>query len=271
MPFEIDDKFIDVDFTKQPEYIFGDLGLRAFRSQQRYESAASLIPESEWPSHIEALQETGGGMERLIPLIYNQGSEGSCVGNAAAQAMNIVQAMQVGFDDLIIVSPISIYVFIGSSPQSGAMVDDALTHISKIGALPLDTAENKAKYEHTLPATGYHAARTKINSWPSSWKDTARNLIGIEALEITSVPSLVTASLRGFPIVVGREGHSICYVRPLLRNNSLVFLYVNSWGPWGQAAGTFSKGFGVDTLSVIKKSASWAFALRSVAVIVPPV
>jgi len=186
----------------------------------------------------------------------------NCVGNAICQAANIIQAIQVGDENVVILSPMSVYRFIGSTPQSGAMISDALDHIVDVGALPLDTPENAAKFQHVMPATGYYQSINQFKSWGNAWRSTAAIFKGIEAMELTSVGALVSASLRGFPIVVGREGHSICYVRPLY-SSGIRFLYVNSWGRWGQGAGDFQYGFGVDSLSQVQKSAHWAFALRT--------
>ena len=70
----------------------------------------------------------------------------------------------------------------------------------------------------------------------------------------------MSALLAGFPVVGGRQGHAICYVRLVLVNGVLKLKYANSWGVWGDF------GYGYDSLDLmaanIKSYGAWA--LRSV-------
>jgi hypothetical protein len=75
----------------------------------------------------------------------------------------------------------------------------------------------------------------------------------------------MTAGFRREPIVVGRAGHSICYVRPVYQNGKWLWKYVNSWGDeWGDAGGRFNTGFGYDSQKLFNESAQWAYVLRTV-------
>lgn len=258
---EIDSRYLDVDFRADPKYVKGDLapvearvfdGKNYFGSYIGYEDAYGTIPESDWKQHIEAIDAAGGGLDKLVNWIYNQRNEGSCVGNAACQALEISQSSQFGKERSAKLSAISLYKRIGRSPGSGAMVSDALEELQTRGALPLDTPENRAKFGGAvMPPTGFHTP------FPADWEATAKNFRIHESLVIRSVEGLVSASLRGCPIVVGRAGHSICYVRAMLKNGSLAFKYANSWGDWGE------DGYGFDSLSMVRSSAGWAFAICS--------
>lgn len=256
---EIDDRFIDVDFTREEAFVAGDLGMMAMASAPPfYDEREELVPESRWQELSDMLDESNAGLEWLVTRIYNQGREGSCVGNAACQAMEVVQAMQAGKDAVVPLSAISLYKRIGRSPSSGAYVPDALEEGQSRGVLPLDTPENRAKYgAHVMPHTGFHTP------WPAGWESTAAKLKIGEAPIHRSLASLVSAGFKGHPAIVGRDGHSICYLRPKYRNGQLGFLYVNSWGPWGFGAGGFSAGFGWDSLRMVQQSARWAFSIRS--------
>lgn len=247
--------FLDVDFTKCPEYTFGDLGGQFCSEMPCYEDTQPLVPESKWQEYCEKLEATGGGLDSLVTRIYNQGREGSCVANATSQAHEIKQAEMLGKDKVTHLSAISLYKRIGSGPNSGAMVSDGLDEGTKRGILPLDNAENRAKWGNiVMPNTGFY------ERYPTGWESVAKFFRFDERFIIRSTEGLISALLSGHPVVVGRAGHSICYCRPIYKDGRLVVKYANSWGDWGD------NGYGYDSMSMIRSSASWAFAVRSVIV-----
>jgi hypothetical protein len=258
---DIDDKFLDVDFTTDSKYVAGALPEDGSKSLLCYEDHQPMIDDSKWPELCEKLSATKSGLEWLIVMILNQLREGSCVGNASTQGHMIRQAVQLGRDLVTKLSASSLYQLIGSSPNSGAMVSDALDEMNKVGIVPLDTPENRAKFgDSVMPATGFYTKR------PSGAAEVAKKFRLNEWFVIRSMEGLVSAQLSGHPVIVGRAGHSICYVRPFYKDGRMYNLYVNSWGEWGQGAGYFDHGFGVDSMSYMRSSAQWAFALRSVTV-----
>ncbi len=261
----IDPRFVDVDFTKEPAYVRGDNGARPFRGRQAsYKEAleaggAALIPQSEWPALAEKNEAEQGGLEWLVKWILNQLSEGSCVGNAGTQLHQVLQAKQFGIDNVTPLSACSLYQLIGSSPNSGASIDDCLDEGSKTGIIPLDTPENRAKFGSiVMPATGFRTKR------PTGWQPIAQRFRLDESLVCNGIDEMGTALFRGNPIVVGRSGHSILYLGMVYINGKLYALYVNSWGGgengWGQGAGIHPTGFGLDSLSYIRSSANWCYA-----------
>lgn len=256
----IDPAFVDVDFTKSPLYTRGDNGARPLRQALRsYEAEAPQIPESQWPAEAEKIKD-GDGLDWLVTRIFNQGNEGSCVGNAAAQQHQILQAKQFGIDNVVQLSAMSMYQLIGSGPNSGASIDDALDRATDTGFIPLNTPENAAKFGSVvMPATGWRSPR------PAGWQVVAKKFRTDERLIIQSVGGMMSALFNGHPIVVGRAGHSICYVRPVYDNGKLYVMYCNSWSlGWGAPAGRMSGGFGFDSLSYIRSSANWCYAVRSI-------
>lgn len=250
------DEFLDVDFTKDPRYVPGDLGVRAFGEAMRaYGEVVPEIPEAQWQAKADLLEAAGGGADEYVTRIYDQKSEGSCVANACAQALEIIQALKFGKDKVVPLSAISLYKRIGRSPGSGAMVSDGLDELVDRGILPLDTPENKTRFAATMPATGFYTP------YPAGWEAVAKRFRVTEFFLIRTVAQLITALLMQHPVVVGRSGHSICYTRPVYRSGKLTVKYANSWSPdWGE------QGFGYDSLSMIRSSASWAFAIRSMTV-----
>ncbi len=212
-----------------------------------------MMTMAEVRAWVEQTDDIGGGLDALILWILNQLNEGSCVGNATVQAVMVKLCQLFGPEFVVRLSAISLYKQIGRSANSGAMVSDAMDAINEVGILPLDTPENRAKFgDHVMPATGFS------KRFPDGWKETAKRFRGVEFNVINSVEGIYTATCSGHPVVVGRQGHSIVYLRPTMRNGKLCMKYANSWGDWGD------KGFGYDSESQIRQSASWAFAIRNV-------
>lgn len=266
MTIIIDPRYIDVDFTKEQAYTFGAFGARHFADHGPfYEDVLPMIPEDEWGDRVKELDDTDTGLEWLVKHIYNQGNEGSCVGNMGAAGINLIQSAEKGIDAVDLVSPIDLYKRIGSSPNSGAMVDDCMEQLEANGIAPLDTPENRAKYgNHVMPATGFYTQT------PSGIATTRAKFRLGERFVVRSVAGIISAQLSGHPVGVGRAGHSILYIRPAYRNkrygetNSLLNFYQNSWGQWGQGLGRLPAGFGADSLGLIRESAYWAFAFRAI-------
>lgn len=254
----VDPQAIDIDFPSCPEYVFGNAGRRAFGAGAfaSYGDVVPEVPESQWPELAEKLESEGGGLDQLVTRIYDQQREGSCVANACCQSMEILQAKQLGEDEVVHLSAMSVYKFIGRSPQSGATLDDGLEQIANVGAVPLDTPENRAKFgDIVMPNTGWSTPM------PPGWQGVAKRFRGTEWFICQSVNQLISALFNGHPVVVGRAGHSIAYCRPVYQSGRLLAKYANSWSEDWQDG-----GFGYDSLNYIRQSASWAFALRSVVV-----
>lgn len=245
-------KWLDIDFSEQPEYVFGDLGPGEETFCSAYEDTVPTLSDADVRAAVQAEEQTGGA-DKLVSRIYNQKQEGSCVANACCQSHEIVQALQYGKDAVVHLSAMSLYKRIGRSPGSGAMVSDGLKELSSRGALPLDNEENKARFlDKVMPNTGWSTP------FPSDWENTANNFTIVEHHVIRSLEGMKTALVLGHPVVVGRQGHSICYCRLMLKNGRYVVKYANSWGNWGD------NGFGYDSESQMRMSAGWAFAVRQV-------
>lgn len=258
MAIEIDDRYLDLDFSKQPEFTAGCNGNGDPGLFQSFDSTQAILTRTQVIDEIAKVQASGGGLERHVWRVFNQKNEGSCVGNSSTQGLMVVSTSQFGRDGAIDLSAIATYKQIGSSPNSGAMVSDSLVALQKVGTLPRDTPENRAKFgAHVMPDTGFYTP------WPEGWKETAKKFRIVESTVVRSVEALWTALLCGCPVVVGRQGHSILYVGLVYRDGKIYALYVNSWGQWGMAAGHMEYGFGLDSESLVRQSASWAYAIRS--------
>lgn len=241
--------YLDVDFTTDPNYAAGFNGYGDTERFAAYGDDNPTYPKEKWN---EIAQANKFGCDDLVTRIYNQKQEGSCVANATSQAVEIIQAKQFGKDRVVHLSAISLYKRIGRSASSGAVVSDAWDEINAKGQLPLNDDANLARFKHTMPNTGFSTP------YPSGWEETGRLFKGLEAFSINSMEDGVSALLNGHPVVVGRSGHSICYVRFMLKDGKRVVKYANSWGDWGDA------GYGYDSEGMMSSAFRGAFALRAI-------
>jgi hypothetical protein len=249
--------YIDVPFDKQDKYPTGFNGLGVLPKVTRFKDAVDLIPKTDWKSLADQKQSQGS-VSKLVTRIFNQGQEGSCVGNMATQMLETRHALEFGKKNVVQLSAISMYKQIGSSPNSGADVGDAMARGLDTGFVPLDNPENRARFgDVVMPHTGFRTP------YPANWKETAKNFRYDEYFEIQSVEELVTALLKDFGVGVGRAGHSILYCDVFFDGTTMYILYVNSWGEWGIAAGDFDYGFGLDSARLFNQSADWCYAART--------
>jgi hypothetical protein len=253
------EEFLDVEFDKCPEYVFGmipEAQDQAFFGTS-YEDAEGVLTESQLREIAERDEAEGTGADSLVQWILNQGREGSCVGNAQTQGHMVLQARKFGKENTTRLSASSAYQLIGRSAGSGAMISDALKMGTSYGICPLDTPENRAKFGNVvMPATGFSVRR------PEGIKEVSAHFRfdpkGTRV--VRSKMGLRSALARRHPVLVGREGHSILYLRNVWSGSAWRTKYANSWGDWGD------KGFGYDTERQTEKSSSWAFAITSIVI-----
>lgn len=245
-------RFRDVDFRRWTSRLRGDISSGPLEGVA-FREAIPLIPRDEWYDRIREIEENRTGAENLLVRIYDQGNEGTCTSNAICQACEYLQALQFGRERVVRLSPISLYKRVARSARSGSAVSDNLEELAARGVLPLAGQG----YAHEMPHTGFSTPM------PPGWQNTARQFRGLEWWVVHSAEELISALLLGFCVVGGRQGHAICYVRPVIHGNDIVVAYANSWGRWGAPLGDWSYGFGFDSREYFSRAAQWAVALRS--------
>ncbi len=203
----------------------------------------TIIDKSEWPDRIEEMDQQGGGLERFIIHIYNQGREGTCTSQQESQKGNVVDCMQFGPDEVVLRSPISIYMQVAPGPGTGSSVGENLVQTRTVGALPLADSATNEEIKHAMSSTGY-----KRSKYKDGWEEHASMLRSDEYFEIDTSAGFVTALFNGWPVGYGRQGHSILALRPVMRNGTVYVMYVNSWGEWG-AVINGRKAYGFDSPS----------------------
>jgi len=204
-----------------------------------YEDQVDTIPRSEWPA-LAAQQDRS--LQPLVRKIKDQGQEGSCASNACSGAAEAITVKQFGIEAWIELSAMSLYKRVASSAQSGSTINDNIREISTRGILPTDTPQNKARFAHTHPNTGFG------RSLPTDWEVTANRFRILEWFDVASMDGFVSAILRGAPVFYGRAGHAIFAVSVKTENGIWYLKYANSWGEWGE------DGFGYDSESFVRGS-----------------
>ena len=248
----IPQELIDVDFSQDPragtktrETAYGTV-FRTFA-----DTGLTVIPRSQWPELCEQAEDNP--LEANVQRIMNQGQEGSCASNASSQCMETVTFVQGGSDLYVPLSAISLYKQVGSSPNSGSTIDGNLRALQTTGILPLDTPENRERFQAVMSHTGFY------KSYPANWKETAKLFRADEWFDLNSFDQVATCTFVGFPICYGRAGHAICGMRIVREVNRYLLKYANSWGSWGE------NGYGYDSESAISGAirSYGAWGLRS--------
>ena len=187
----------------------------------------------------------------------------NCTGNGTVGAANLKQNQQFGTDGSVLLSTISVYKQVGRNADSGATIEQVCKAISTVGALPLDTPENRAEFgSMVMPATGFSTR------FPDGWKESASLFVASNVLPIRTCAGIKTALVKGDPVVVGRQGHCVYYTDLLWNASKAKFEapYANSWGKWGAPFAHMEYGFGRDSESYMKESSYFAFAIRTMVV-----
>lgn len=229
----IDSKWIDYDLSIVPDDQSAGLIeqppeelLASFADLPWFDEicADEMVPRSEWKARSEAVWPD---LRATVTQIYSQGNEGSCVGFSITQGIETTLRRTYGLRHWVSLSGMSLYKRIGRSAGSGAYIPDGIAEATADGVLPVDSAENKARYPHTHPRTGFG------NRLPSGWEQTGRLFRITKAAKAQGADMVASALLKKRAGIVGRSRHAIPYVGLTFDGNSPVAAYANSWGNWG--------------------------------------
>lgn len=191
-----------------------------------------IIPRSEWAAL--AAQIT---LRPFVKTVLNQGNVGSCATEATAGAVMICEAF--AGKPFTLLNPWFIYQQTSGGRDRGSAIDDNLAFARDKGIAP-ESVWPRSKGWRTKPsAEAFEAAK-------------AHRIL--EFYDISSIDEMVSALLKGFPVVYGSNGHAVTKIAHLDENKGLD---LNSWGTsYGD------KGFGV---WATYRAVNWnygAFAVR---------
>lgn len=178
-----------------------------------------LIPEADWGDF--AIQTT----RPFVDSIIDQGPIGSCCGCATVQSLMVLRH-RAGLPHILL-SEASIYGPGSGGRDQGMTIEEGIRLLSGQGAVPADVIDPR-------DWRGYWN-----KSWPSGWRDIAKDYRATEWFELPTHNHMVSAVLSGWPVVFGvmwpgGGGHAIVgYGYDPIRD---VWKIVNSWGSgWGDA------------------------------------
>jgi hypothetical protein len=192
-----------------------------------------LIPESDWDSYRGKIS-----LRPYVKQVLDQDGVGSCATEGTAGGVMIARAF-AGLP-FVLLNPWFIYHTTSGGRDQGSSIDENLEFARKYGVAP-ESVWPRSKGWQAKPSDAAYEA--------------AKEFRILEFYDITSIPEMVTALLKGFPVVYGSKGHCVVKVEHLDRAQGLD---LNSWSEsWGD------KGFGVWAKYAEVNWQYGAFAIRT--------
>lgn len=173
---------------------------------------APLVPPTEW----EKWKDTS--FRSHVWHIIDQASQNSCCGCGGCGVMMTYRESR----DLprIVFSQASIYglEYADLTPRrydNGMAIDTCLEILRRIGVCSVDVIDQ------------YDWAGFRRGRWPDDWKEHAKQNRIVEAWDCPTREHVVSAIIRGFPVLYGAKGHAVYRIARGLDGNS--------WGrDWGE-------------------------------------
>lgn len=219
--------------------------------EEVYSETLRDYPRSDW----DDLLVNNQSLEKQVQWTHDQKQEGTCAANAADLVYETCAAMQLGKKNVMMNSPIATYRWIAGGPNTGSGIVDNITQLQKVGTLPVDTPENRARLKamglnenHVLQHTGYY------QKFPTGWEETAAYFQVEEAYRAITFDGCVTGLFNDFALLYGRAGHAICGLTVVKQNNVWYIKYGNSWGKWGEVGENGLQMFGYDSEAFLRNA-----------------
>lgn len=272
---QINERFVDVDFWTEAKLVGKELGCakpRDFASEPLgaerplYGDVDKVYTTKELDEIADEKDANNSWLSDLCVFMHDQDGEGSCVPESATAEWELVYASIFGIEHALELSAASLYTRTGSSPGSGSTLYENREEMSKRGCLLRDTAANKARFPNmrTHRAVGFRA------DLPDGWEQDAIHFAHAEYVDIEDELAFFSAIANNKPVTYARSSHCITGVRQFgrFRTNDVKAGYQNSWSlGWGGVVNArIAGGMGYDSLSIIRRAASGATALRTIRV-----
>jgi hypothetical protein len=193
-----------------------------------------IIPRSEWQALAAQIS-----LRPFVKQVLNQGQVGSCAAEATTGALMIAKSFADSLAPFVLLNPYFVYNTTSGGRDAGSAIDDNLAFARDKGIVP-EAVWPRSKGWRTRPsAEAFEAAK-------------AHRIL--EFYDISSIDEMVSALLKGFPVVYGSNGHAVCKVQHLDESKGLD---LNSWSEsWSDG------GFGVWSTYRAVNWSYGAFAIR---------
>lgn len=188
---------------------------------------AMVIPRGEWQQWITSNQAAGFSLTLYNDTLNYQAPEHSCVSNATETAIRVVRNAQLGLAHRVKFSPMSLYCRVNSHRWGGSSMLKNLSESTSRGILPEDTPEQKLIFAHTAHQNAVYFPAREL---PDGWEQTAKHFRPLLAYRVLTAEQFASALLRGWPVVNGRSGHSICHLELIARDGRFLSKYADSYG-----------------------------------------
>jgi len=185
-----------------------------------------VIPREQWAARIAANQAARFSPTMYVSHMHFQAPEHSCVSNATTTAVEVVWFRQTGYQ--VKLSPMSLYCRMNSRRWGGSSVFGNLIEAAERGILPEDTPGNRRLFGSHV--THENTPYFQASELPSGWESTAKHFRPLLFFRIRTKEQFATALLRGWPIVDGRDGHSICHLELVVKDGRFLSKYADSYG-----------------------------------------
>ncbi len=252
-------------------YIFGGKGCMQQVASMTFNTGANFDPQQYDATEIfEPLADNvknplpeSISLEKYCPTPGNQGQQGSCVGWGNAYcARTLLEAERTGQDpDQIVFSPSFLYNQIGVQGCQGALIEDAMQVMTKVGSFPLAQFPYNDQDCSTEPSQSQKQAASQFRMYGynrlTNGDTQEPDLLAIKQNLAQGAPVVVGMMVGGsfMQDMVGREmwipassdydmmgfgGHCMCIVgyddyKFGTGTGNGAFLIQNSWGPeWGK-------------------------------------
>jgi hypothetical protein len=174
-----------------------------------------VIPEAEWE------QWTGKiSLRPHVKHVLDQDGVGSCATEGATGTVMIDRSVR-GLPDVLL-NPWFLYFHTSGGRDQGSSIDENLQFLRDKGVAS-EAVWPRSKGWQAKPSEEAYADALKYRI--------------LEFYDITTIPEMVSALLRGWPVCYGAEGHCVVKIEHLDKSKGLD---LNSWSTsWGD------KGFGV--------------------------
>lgn len=228
--------------------------------------AGDLIPKGDWMDHINADPDqclTYLNRVNQRNGFRHQGNSHFCVANGTCGGMEcLMEAADYLDGGVPSLSCVSLYQRATNMRQwGGSSLSANVRFAMGEGALPARNDENDARFKHTWNWNTWEGKKL-----PQGYKNTAKYFRLKEVYEVKGEVGMVSAVLKGHPVLYARRGHCILGVAVVYDEDRRQFLwkYLDSYGALG------NDGCRYDSMGTADRASYGAYAFAAVEIVKLP-